>query len=121
MESKLVKLYRYFKILISLFCPVITSSRITVDGNDAGDICIKCMISSASDSLGCVVLLHLVNDLSNITVREVNKRVQQPYCIHVGRRENRFLVAVFEWKNDGFISFQPATVIEIIIQPSKCS
>ena len=70
------------------------------------------MIISVSDALGCVVLLHPVNDLSNITIREISKNIKQPYCIHVGR-DNTFSVAIFEWKSDGFIGFQPATVVEV--------
>ena len=93
-----------------------TYHAVTVDADGAGNICINC---TQSDALGCVVLLHPVNDLSNITVREVNRHLQQPYCIHVGR--NIFSVAVFEWKKDGFLSFQPAVFkITTFDQPSKC-
>ena len=64
------------------------------------------------------MLLHPVNDLSNITVREVNRSLQQPYCIYVGR--DIFSVAVFEWKSDGFLSFQPAVIkVATYDQPSN--
>ena len=75
---------------------------VTINADGAGDICINCTISSQSDASGCVMLLHPVNDLSNITVREVNRGLQQPYCIHVDR--DIFSVAVFKWKSDGFLS-----------------
>ena len=58
------------------------------------------------------MLLHSVNDLNNITVRIVNKTLQQVYCIYVGRRDVIYSVAVFEWECDYFISSQPVTVIE---------
>ena len=99
-------------ILLQISCilfSVIISTRLTIYA-DSGNICINCTISSLSDALGCVVLLHPVNDLSNITVREVNKSAQQPYCIYVGGG-NTFSVAVFEWKSDGFIGFQPVTLV----------
>ena len=55
------------------------------------------------------MVLHPVNDLSNITVKNVNFTSQQDYyCFHAGV----FSVAVFEWKN-GFFSFRPTTVIKI--------
>ena len=63
---------------------VIISSRLSVDADGTGNICINCTISSLSDALGCMVLLHPENDLSNITLREVSKSARQPYCIHVG-------------------------------------
>ena len=64
------------------------------------------------------MLLHPVNDLSNITVREVNRSLHQPYCIHVGR--DIFSVAIFEWKSDDFLSFQPAVFkITTFDQPSN--
>ena len=66
-----------------------------------------------------MVLLHPVNDLSNITVREINKIAQQPYCIRVGGG-NIFFVAVFEWKSSGFIGFLPATLNEISKYNYQC-
>ena len=57
-------------------------------------------------------MLHPVNDLSNITVKNVNFTSQQDYCIHVSGEDN-FFVAVFEWTRNGFFSLQPATVVEV--------
>ena len=91
---------------------------VTVGADGSGNICIHCTISSLSDALGCVVLLHPVNDLSNITVREVIRGLQQPYCINVDR--DIYSVAVFEWKRDGFLSFQPAVIkVTAFDQPSN--
>ena len=99
--------------------PLIYNDAVTVGADGAGNICINCAISSQSDALGCVMLLHPVNDFNNITVREVNKNLQQPYCIHAGR--DIFSIAVFEWKSDGFPSFQPAVFkVTTIDKPSKC-
>ena len=82
------------------------------------DICIKCMISSASDSLGCVVLLHLVNDLSNITVREVNNNL---IASILAEERIRFLLQSLNGKMMDSSAFNtPATLVKTIVQPSKC-
>ena len=75
------------------------------------------MIPTTSDLLEHVVLLHPVNDLSNITVREVNISVQQPYCIYIGR-EDTYSVVVFDWTN-GVIDLRPITRNFIIINQSN--
>ena len=55
------------------------------------------------------VVLHPVNDLSSITVKNINFTSQQEYCIHVGG-EDIFSVVVFEWTSN---SFQPTTVVNV--------
>ena len=58
------------------------------------------------------VVLHPVNDLSSITVKNVNFTSQQDYyCFHVGG-EDVFSVAVFEWTSDSF-NFKPTTVVKL--------
>ena len=55
------------------------------------------------------VVLHPVNDLSNITVKNINFTSRQDYCFHVGG-EDIFSVVVFEWTSN---SFQPTTVVNV--------
>ena len=63
-------------------------------------------------------LLHPMNDLSNITVREVNISVQQPYCIHIGREDTYYSVIIFEWTSSG-IDFHP--IIKTTIKLNQSS
>ena len=99
--------------LLLLHHAVNVLTRLTIYSDSAGNICIDSMIPTTSDLLEHVVLLHPVNDLSNITVREVNTSVQQPYCIYIGR-EDTYSVAVFEWTNGG-IDLHPITRTFFII------
>ena len=104
-QSKFIAMQLFFSYII-LFITCDYNSDINIQTDDAGSICIHCTISSTSYALGCVVLLHPVNDLNNITVRVVNKTLQQPYCICIGRGDTySYFVAVFEWESDYFISF----------------
>ena len=59
------------------------------------------------------VVLHPVNDLSSITVKNINFTSQQDYyCFHVGG-EDIFSIAVFEWTSNDFFSYQPTTVVKV--------
>lgn len=91
----------------------VTSSSISVNASASGDaLCVVCVISAGSTSLGCVVLLHPDNDTSNVTVREVGTQAVQPYCISV---QGDFSVAVFEWKSDGFVGAKPSSVSKVFV------
>ena len=71
----------------------------------ASNICINYTLA-----MGYVyVVLHPVNDLSSITVKNINFTSQQEYCIHVGG-EDIFSVVVFEWTSN---NFQPTTVVNV--------
>lgn len=95
----------------------ITSTSITVQP-DRDAVCITCMFSASSTSLGCAVLLHPVHFFSNVTVREIGYNTAQPYCIPV-QDEGNFSVAIFEWKSDGFVGFKPVSVSEVYVSKEE--
>ena len=70
------------------------------------------MPGANSGSLGCAVLLHPTDNFSTITVREIGANTSQPHCIPM-QETGKFSVAVFEWKSDGFASFEPVAVTEV--------
>lgn len=60
------------------------------------------------------MLLHPVNNFSTLIVREIGANTSQPHCILM-QGKGKFSVAVFEWKSDGFASFEPVAVTEVLI------
>lgn len=95
----------------------ITSPNISIHP-DESSVCVTCISNGSSASLGCVVLLHPVNNFSTITVREIGRNSSQPYCIYM-LGKGKFSTAVFEWKSDGFASFEPVSVTEVLVSKEQ--
>lgn len=92
---------------------VIVSPDISIYPEE-NEVCIVCTFSANSASLGCVVLMHPVHNFSTIVVREIGTNASQPYCISV-QEKGMFSVAVFEWRSDSFVDFQPVSVAKVLI------